>query len=288
MLKYGSIKVSPFKAPTRLIRSVITKNKFFDHIGVSFNKDGKKVIRHLDGYQTRLASYRDKFAGKRCFILGNGPSLNKMDLRPLANEITMGANGIFHNFDRLGFTADFVFFQDNEQTFLRRKEINRFHDSVKIAGLNNAYFVKRDKGTLFFNPRHDFQEGKVPRFSYEFPSVVFLGGTVSYVMMQWAYFLGCTEVYVLGIDHNYGELPNLFPPGKIKITEENIHLVKGLHVDTNYYKVGDVIGVPDVSIQDRAYQNANTAFMKAGRKICNAGVDSKLAAFEQVGFESLF
>ncbi|WP_420316805.1 6-hydroxymethylpterin diphosphokinase MptE-like protein [Ekhidna sp.] len=287
-LKYGSIKFSPFQFPMWLFRSLITKYMFFDYPGISFQKDGRKSFRHLDGYQTKLEKYYNKHKGQRCFLLGNGPSLRQMDLSNLKNEIIIGANGIYKEFDNLGFKTNYLFFEDTEQTFLRRKDINSLTEITKLVGLNNAYYIKRSTDTVFFNPRHGFDLEGSPKFSREFASGVFLGATISYIMLQWAYFLGFSEVYVLGIDHNYGELPKLFPPGKIEITEQNIHKVRGLHFSDHYYKIGDVIGVPHVDIQNKAYEKANEVFQSTGRKVYNAGVNSKLEAFEKIEFNSLF
>ena len=41
-----------------------------------------------------LQNFRDIHRGKRCFILGNGPSLAKTDLSHLRDEYTMGLNRI--------------------------------------------------------------------------------------------------------------------------------------------------------------------------------------------------
>ena len=38
--------------------------------------------------------YKDLYANQRCFILGNGPSLNKTDLSCLSDEYTFGCNKI--------------------------------------------------------------------------------------------------------------------------------------------------------------------------------------------------
>src|SRR5262249_45923668 len=53
--------------------------------------------RHaLDGIDvSRNAELRDRHKGARCFVIGNGPSLGAMDLRPLAGEITIGANSFY-------------------------------------------------------------------------------------------------------------------------------------------------------------------------------------------------
>ena len=100
-------------------------------------------------------------------------------------------------------------------------------------------------------------------------------------MLQWAFYLGFEKVYVIGVDHNYGDLPKIFPPGKIKITEDNISKVRQVHFSSSYYKVGDVMGVPDVEFQNRSYSLANEVFRKDSRAVLNAGIDSKLEAFER-------
>ena len=55
-----------------------------------------------------LRSLKDAHRGKRCFIIGNGPSLKGMDLSPLRGEVTFGLNRIYLLFDRLGFRTSFL------------------------------------------------------------------------------------------------------------------------------------------------------------------------------------
>ena len=42
-----------------------------------------------------LSALKDQHRGKRCFILGNGPSLRHLDLGKLKNEITFGMNRFY-------------------------------------------------------------------------------------------------------------------------------------------------------------------------------------------------
>ena len=74
----------------------------------------------------------------------------------------------------------------------------------------------------------------------------------------------------------------------ITITEKNIHLVRGVHFDDNYYKIGDQMGVPNVKIQEAAYQKSKEVFEEEGREIFNAGVDSKLDIYERCDYDQLF
>jgi hypothetical protein len=56
----------------------------------------------------RIAALRDAYRGKRCFIIGNGPSLRQMDLSPLRDEVTFGLNRIYLLFPELGFSTTFL------------------------------------------------------------------------------------------------------------------------------------------------------------------------------------
>ena len=54
-----------------------------------------------------LKLMKDKHIGKRCFIIGNGPSLAKTDLSKLENEFTFGLNRIYLLFDELRFSTSY-------------------------------------------------------------------------------------------------------------------------------------------------------------------------------------
>ena len=66
----------------------------------------------LTANERRLLSFRNRHRGQRAFILGNGPSLNECDLTRLKNEVTFGVNGIFLNYDRMGFHPTYYVVED--------------------------------------------------------------------------------------------------------------------------------------------------------------------------------
>ncbi|MBB3206275.1 hypothetical protein FHS27_002084 [Rhodopirellula rubra] len=275
----------------RLFRA---RAQFFD--GYAIGRGGKRFPRlyKREGYQSRMTGLYNKFAGKRCFIVCNGPSLKGMDLSFLKDEITIGCNGIYKNFDEWGFHTDFLLFEDVEQFEIRSKDLETVRGPVKMAALYNSYAIKDRRDWIFFNsprcntPKHYYYwNGIFPQFSHDFASIAHLGSTVTYLMLQLAYFLGCTSVYVLGLDHSYGRLSDLFPPGKIPITEENIDLVKQCHFDPDYYRLGDVMGVPDVTRQEKAYALALAEFEADGRELINLTPDSCLSLFPKMSLEQL-
>lgn len=274
----------------RLLRA---RHGYFDRVGLRIGPWGLPRFTHLAGSQQRIAMMRDKYRGQRCFIIANGPSLKQLDMTRLRKEVTLGCNGIYSAFPEWGFHTTYLLFEDIEQLELRRHDVGRVRGPIKMAALYNAYAFKADSRTIFFNaPRMRGQlyywRDLYPQFSTDFASVVHLGSTVTYIMLQLAYHLGCDPVYIVGLDHDYGELPKLFPPGKITITEENIEIIRGLHFSNQYYQVGDQIGVPDVAMQEAAYAKARAAFEADGRRVINASAHTALDVFDRCEFGGLF
>lgn len=279
------------KKPLGYMRLLQARHRYFDRIGLE--RGGRFGFKFglKPGYQRAMWGWKNLYKGKPCFILGNGPSLPEMDVSPLRNEITIGSNGVYTKFDEWGFGLNYLLFEDIEQTELRGPDIHEIKDVKKLAGIHNAYAFKADENTTFFNARlgtPQYWESMAPMFSTNFADIVYLGSTVTYIALQLAYFLGCDPVYMIGVDHNYGELPKLFPPGKITVTEENYAMVQKCHFDKNYYKIGNQIGVPNVKLQDEAYTKAREAFEDDGRQVLNAGINSHLDVFERCDFESIF
>ena len=65
-----------------------------------------RVLGVCDAY--KVESYKDKYIGRRCFIIGNGPSLKDTDLSLLKNEFTFGLNRIYLNFNKMGYHTTFI------------------------------------------------------------------------------------------------------------------------------------------------------------------------------------
>ncbi len=280
------------KRPLGYLRLLKARHRYFVHWGLGRGLHlGLGLPHQKPGYQLFLRSLRNKYKGRRCFVIGNGPSLKDMDLSHLAGEITIGCNAIYKNFDEWGWHTNFLLFEDTEQTELRGPEIPHVHGPIKMAATYNAYAFGADEDTVFFNARRAdeyYWDTLHPQFSQEFEHIVHLGSTVTYIGIQLAFHLGFDEVYLIGVDHSYGKLAEEFPPGKLKITKENYSLVQQCHFDPEYYKIGQVIGIPNVVLQDKAYEKAREVFDASGRRIFNAGKNSKLEAYERVEYDHLF
>ena len=87
---------------------------------------------YLTENERKLKALKNKHKGKRCFVIGNGPSLNKMDLSLLKNEYTFGVNGVFYAFDELGFMPTYYVVEDRLVAEDNRYKINNLSETIKI------------------------------------------------------------------------------------------------------------------------------------------------------------
>lgn len=247
----------------------------------------------VPGDATRLEALRNLHKGERCFIIGNGPSLKKTPVAHLRDEITIGANGLYKAFPEWGFPTRYLLFEDIEQTELHGSKLRSIDGPTKIAAVHNAHAIARPwrDDIIFMNARladERYWNETGIQFSRDFPQVVYLGSTIVYIALQLAHHLGCDPVYLVGVDFDYGPLADKYPPGKIAISKENIDLLRQTHFSEDYYKEGDLMGVPNYALQQEAFDIARRVFEADGRRIYNATLGGRLETYERVNFDSLF
>lgn len=222
-----------------------------------------------------IKSYKDKHKGQRCFIVCNGPSLKDIDFSLLKDEITLGMNRIYLMKDQNGFEPTYLGCVD------KNSQILQFYEDLDkltmpcffIFNLSN-YFSKKDN-QLFIKLRFS------PKFQKDCSSLLGAGGSVTYSMMQLAFYMGFQEVYIIGKDHSFNT--NAAPGTAIKSDGNDVnHFIKG------YYKPGMTWDAPHIETEELAYKFTRKAFEGAGRIIKNATIGGKLEVFERVGFYSLF
>jgi hypothetical protein len=223
---------------------------------------------------SKIRKLKDIHLGKRCFILGNGPSLKEMDLSPLRDEFTFGLNRIYLLFPDLGFTTSYlvcvnplVIEQFCEE--FNRLEIPLFFDHRGLGSINDR------KNVIFLHTRPEVKFSKNPAF------YIHQGGTVTYVAMQLAYYFGFSQVILIGVDHSFSKKG----PAHKEVVSEGDDLD---HFAPNYFGKGVRWQLPDLERSELAYQLAREIFIENGREIIDATVGGKLQVFSKVPFKSLF
>ncbi len=233
-----------------------------------------------------LAESANRYAGRRAFIIGNGPSLNKLDLTMLKDEFTFGVNSIFYNFDKMGFKPTFYVVEDRLVAQDRREEINSLTGMVKIFGKYMQKYHIQDKGNVIWtNVIVDYLDYPgFPHFSRDAAKCLWVGGTVSYLCMQLAYYMGFSEVYLIGFDHSY-VIPSDAEMKGCVITSASDD---PNHFHPEYFGKGKRWNNPRTDRMEIAYERAKEAFEQSGRKIYNATAGGKLEVFERVDYDRLF
>ena len=167
-------------------------------------KEWKSVLNHLN--------LKDIHKGKRCFIIGNGPSLKAEDLDKLKGEITFAANRIFKIFPRTDWRPTYYICIDYLMYGIDYKEINHIDSKLRFVPLERALAAGEiyDEVTYYNRVVNcvDIKDGKIVRgkefaFSDNIEDVVYGGQTVLFDAIQIAAYMGFSEIYLLGVDCGY-------------------------------------------------------------------------------------
>ena len=228
----------------------------------------------------RLEALRGAHAGRRAFVIGNGPSLNAVDLGRLQGEVTIGSNGIFLKQDE-GFTPTYYTVEDWLVAEDRALWITEYRGPTKLFPRDCARYLPEADDTIWVDfPR---QYRGFPRFSDDFARRAFWGGTVTFMNLQLAWHLGCTSVILIGVDHSYS-VPEQVPEDLV-ITS---HADDVNHFDPSYFGAGFRWHDPMVHRMELAYLEARRFAQARGWTILNATAGGKLEVFPRVDFDDLF
>jgi len=224
----------------------------------------------------RLETWRNKFAGERCFVVGNGPSLRKTDLSKLAGEFTIGMNRIYLAFDDYQFRSSCLVSVNDlvlEQCHAEMQTL----DIPKFISWRARRYFKASPETLFLDTDYTLPED----FNGDATGRLFEGFTVTFISLQLAYFFGFSKAILIGVDHNFATKG----PANAVVTSQG---EDPNHFASNYFGKGFRWQLPDLAGSERAYRMAREAFQADGRQILDATVGGKLDIFPKVDYEKLF
>jgi hypothetical protein len=242
---------------------------------------GRHVLAQI--YDPRWAESKRKLhqlenihKDKRCFIIGNGPSLRQTDLSKLRGEYTFGLNRIYLLFPELGFSTTYLVSVNDlvlEQSSVEMTPL----DLPKFLTWRSRQWFLGDSRVTYLDTDFTGEEN----FCSNITGRIFEGYTVTYVALQLAYHMGFIQVILVGVDHNFvtqgtanqaivsqGDDPNHFTP--------------------NYFGQGFKWQLPDLAGSERAYMMAREAYSNADRLVLDATVGGKLNIFQKVDYHSLF
>lgn len=257
-----------------------------------------------------LGKFRDIHKDARAFIMANGPSLNKMDLSYLDGEIVFGANAGFLIYKHYAWKHKYFFcvdarvvfdrlddlFQlalDNPDTVLfLPKSVNVLHeDGLSTVRSVEDEIPKKLQNIVFFNmyPIGD------PRVGAGLCKNLIRGVTepftVTATMIEFAVYMGFSEVYLIGADTNYQIDSSVKQAGSMGPEGVKSLLISTNddpnHFDASYFGPGRKWHAPNTNRMIAHYERIKMLLPPQVR-VWNAGIDSKLNAYERCNFESIF
>jgi len=230
-------------------------------------------------YVKEIQNFYNIHQGKRCFIIGTGPSIKKTNMNLLKNEITFGMNKLYRG--DIGFTPNYwVIISRNLHTAV--ETIMQTGTILFIAGAcgrmhgKHAYYAE--------NPiiLKDIAEINVwNKISRDIVKGTMTGKMVIFETLQIAYYMGFTEIYLVGVDHsnmgtyffkNVGRENEFFNSQALKNVNGKKKILDRL---TTFEEIFDT------------YEIIKREFEKDGRKIYNATEGGKLDVFERKKLEEI-
>ena len=258
------------------LKTVVHKKKLGNYQFV-YSPKNKSNIKHL----------KDRHLGEKAVLIGMGPSLRTGDLKKFENYITFACNKIYLAFNETSWRPTYYCVSDTLVAQNNHEIINKL-PLFKIFRHNTSKYLKGEDivwiRDLPFVPKWISKTGLF--FWKDVHTGSFRGGTVLYMQIQMAIWMGIKEIYIVGADFDFdlskesGEKSDV---GNVLVNNEESN-----HFHPNYRKKGETWAKPNLEMQFDAFRLAQDYAAKNEIKIINASRQSKLKVFERVNFDEVF
>lgn len=256
------------------------------------------MISHED-YESKpdIRQFENKHKDKRCFLIGNGPSLRTDDLDQLHDrgEISFGCNDIYKAFDQTAWRpkyymrTDFADIENKIEILANMDVEHKFFAETEEVYSGDSFVLRnvlgQSRGNVYYI--HNIAVSRTderPRFSPDASRALYGGGTVMYKMMQMAVYMGFVNIYLLGVDgtHSSDDEPGAYVAKHLHFYDDcvdEIARVRAFATRTTQQASEAMLA--------NAYAQAEEYTREHGIKIYNATRGGILEAFERVDFDSL-
>lgn len=260
-------------------------SRLFNSVQARFIRPWQQKHFEKTKYGKLIAAYKNKYAGQRCFFIGNGPSLRAEDLSRLyaAGEITFAFNRIYNIFDQTQWRPTFYISQDEKMLAGCVDVVNRVNLPEKFIPIQLKWWhdIAVD-GALYFNII-DQQTDDPQKFGFSDDTAegVFNAATGMYTAAQLAAYMEFSEIYLIGVDHHFRVSQN--NNGEIVVDNS----VKDYFSD-KYNEDREKLYVPNTEKSTLTYIAMKTHCDQRSIRVYNATRGGKLEVFPRVDFDSLF
>ena len=154
---------------------------------------------------------KQSHVGDRCFIVATGPSLTIADLEKLYGEFTFGMNSICKIYSQTSWRPTVYAIQDENVYKSMEADILKWYagqNNIWISDLiANNFKVPGNYRQFPLNRAYHDNELELRKFFVQFSddcySIVYDGYSITYSLIQFAIYMGFSEIYLLGADCSY-------------------------------------------------------------------------------------
>jgi 6-hydroxymethylpterin diphosphokinase MptE-like protein len=259
--------------------------QFFRRLGCPVTRSDREIVR-----------LKRAHAGRRAFIIGNGPSLSVQDLDRLHNQITFASNKIYLAFSDTSWRPTYYFVTDllvaqHNASVIGRLPLKKF----MVEDVRPAF--KYDDSIIWL---HDLKRNEViadrstgetigirSHFSNDILIGVDPGWSVIYTQLQVAFYMGVSEVVLIGVDFSFS-----VPQRRVQTNAFGYEVViesegERNHFHPDYRKPGELWSLPQLECQKWSFEAARNHYESCGRRILNASRRTALDVFERADFDRL-
>ena len=226
-----------------------------------------------------LKRFRDKHKGESCFVIGNGPSMTFADLDRI-HELkvpSFACNKIFLGFKNTDWRPDYFFVSDTK--IIKDIDVESIGLSYDTMFFPRMFKKEIKRGNYYEKLEHDWLNSD--KFSTDAYEGVYGRETIIVEMLQLAYYMGFSTVYIIGVDFSY----NMKNVDTKNLTFEN---VEGNYFIKDYAKPGEVLNLGNQHSNLLGFQAARKAFEENGREIYNSTRGGKLEVFIRKDLDKVF
>lgn len=259
--------------PVEFISGISREQSYpFYSPGITIGYHSDWVSAELEKSALKLNDFSASKRSETAVLVGNGPSLKKVDFKLFEGQDVFISNYAIKN-----------------------KELNKYAKGVAVTN----YLVAEQEPYVFqMGPQWRFfplwlsstfssseqtvflnAVGGELRFSENVEKAIFWHSTVSYFWLQILYHAGYRKVLMTGFDNSYQQPKALQEGDKIFQDKDDVN-----HFDASYFK-GKRWQAADTSKMADTYALAKEKFEKDGREIVNCTVGGKLETFRRSELE---
>jgi hypothetical protein len=263
----------------------------------------RKLITFFNGYKRRItreekeilsenAVFKGRFKGKRCFVIGNGPSLNNVDLSRLTGEITVVMNRFDLHPVLKQWQPTFYCAGDppGAYTSESRQALKNVGEKIKpeafffpitMQSIIESFDIYPKEKTFYLDMRENLEDWKINKYEIELTKKTAGVQTTAILGIIIAMYAGCNKIYLLGLDFSwlaYQKIPLMahFYEKPEANDEDNIE---------NTWKYRQ--NIEAVLTMCRQYEILHLYAQKKGIEIINITENSFLDEFPQAKFEDI-